>query len=449
MKPTLRKTSLGIIGILMGIYLISPTSAADATFAGPEQGPVNTESLPFTLTVDQEFAGNFHIDITGAGLNYRLTLDFDKSANTKTFTIMPPQIGLVTLVANPAGGPKIDRTRTYNVTNGINPSPSPSTSPSPTASPTPTTSSSPTASPTPTTTSGSGSGTSGNTGIGGSGTNVGSTTTVTTTITSLAEEENTVAGEIRYLQLPFTTDYDPAADLTLTFELPGGTRVDLATLYIPKGATSGPAVVSVSLPSPLERYSDGELDLEINFKLRSNGQLIEIIQQTIQLRLWTGLNTNSVLLVENFDSPIAIANLSELKLKSPMTAGVFGFQDGSASILASQLSRFVTPEMLARAKAAQARPSVTREPISRNRLIYWVKGGEPSVILDYKKRYAGSDVRLELRRYSKYKFKFIELGKLTFDSEGNGWLALDRPLRKKDHLRVILNDSVFMYHTIY
>ena len=441
MKISKRSFGITIIGLLLGMYLISPTNAANATFSGPAEGPVNKESMPFKIVLDQQFAGNFHVDVSGAGLDYRISVNFDKSSNSQAFTILPTQVGEVRLIANPSGGPRIDRTLTYRVTNGIDPSPSP----------TPTTTTSPSASPTPTTSSGPEGGSGGSGGAsgsgGGGGTGSGNQIEATTTVTSNGDTEE--FGEVQYLSLPFVISYDPKIDLTLTFELPGGTRVDLATLYVPKGVTSGPAILSVSLPSPIDRYSDGELDLDIGFRLQSTNQEIETLLRPIQIRMWSRLNSDSVLLIENSSNPVALARLAAMRLDSALENGIFSFKDGTAAILTMKLSRFATPEMLARAKAGISLPKSRRDSLTRNRLIYWVNGNTPSVILDYKKQYAGKQAILELRQYTKFRIKFIELGKVEFDKEGNAWLMLKAPLKKQDFLRVVMNKSILMYHTIH
>ncbi|NCW94620.1 MAG: hypothetical protein EBW79_06530, partial [Actinobacteria bacterium] len=114
-KGLLRVVSMGLVLLLMSSVNLLPSKAADADFSGPSQGPVNTESAPFTITVDRSFNGNFHVDISGGGLDERKVLSFPKNATSTTFTITPTATGTVTLIANPASGPKSDKTLLYNV----------------------------------------------------------------------------------------------------------------------------------------------------------------------------------------------------------------------------------------------------------------------------------------------------------------------------------------------
>jgi hypothetical protein len=120
-KGLLRIVSLGLALLLVSSVNILSSKAAGADFTGPSQGPVNTESSVFTVTVDKSFNGNFHIDISGGGLNERKVINFGKDETSATFTITPTLMGMVTLIANPASGPKEDKTLLYNVTGVIEP----------------------------------------------------------------------------------------------------------------------------------------------------------------------------------------------------------------------------------------------------------------------------------------------------------------------------------------
>ena len=118
--------SLKIVWFLASLVILASIatrgSAVDPTFTGPTQGPINEASTDFTISVDKPFNGNFHVDVSGGGLNEKLTFDFSKDTTSASFTITPSEVGTVTLLANADGGPKIEKALYYNV---VSPTPTP------------------------------------------------------------------------------------------------------------------------------------------------------------------------------------------------------------------------------------------------------------------------------------------------------------------------------------
>ncbi|NDD60112.1 MAG: hypothetical protein EB011_02260, partial [Actinobacteria bacterium] len=92
--------------------MLLPTTSSHAVgidLSGPISGAINEKSSEFSLTVDKDFNGQVRVEILGGGLDYVLRVDFNKGDLFRTFTITPTALGSVTLVANPEGGPKIDK----------------------------------------------------------------------------------------------------------------------------------------------------------------------------------------------------------------------------------------------------------------------------------------------------------------------------------------------------
>ncbi|MEY2723088.1 MAG: hypothetical protein RIS57_995, partial [Actinomycetota bacterium] len=102
-----------ILSVAIGLTVFlslnsSQVSANDPIFVGPSQGIVNVESSVFSITFPRDTNGSFHVKIFGGGLDERKSVRRDRDTDTYFFTITPTQIGLVTLIANPDSGPKID-----------------------------------------------------------------------------------------------------------------------------------------------------------------------------------------------------------------------------------------------------------------------------------------------------------------------------------------------------
>ena len=444
-----------VVGAVAAFLLGFPTQAAQASFTGPSQGIVNSDSAPFTVTVDNEFNGNFHIDVKGGGLNYRVVLAFDRPNETLNFTIRPTQIGVVTLVANPSSGARLDRTLLYNAIASVDPtptptptvSPTPSTSPTPTVSPTPSTSPTPTVSPTPSPTNTLGGGNGGGATGAGEGNAAGSGSTNSTAGSSGANSETGSSGLSIFRSLPFEFRYDPSQDLTITFELPGGPRVDLATLHIPQGATGGPALLSISAPSPLTKYRDGELDLEITLRLISTGESLTNVREVIDLRIWSPLNQYQILRLESDNNPVSILDLLEPVLGNGTKSGIYTYQDASSLLLTRSLSRFVTPWMLLPQELASDPIRSQRERLTRNRLIYW-RQAVPTVIVDLEKRFANQQVQLQLRKYSRGKVFYTTLAKIELDNNADSLFELAKPLKREDRLRLMVSGKPLVFHNV-
>ncbi|NCX75999.1 MAG: hypothetical protein EBX09_02910, partial [Actinobacteria bacterium] len=171
-------------------------------------------------------------------------------------------------------------------------------------------------------------GTGGTSGTDGIGTSGGAGTTV--------EAEPNFGSNFQ--KLPFILSYDPSSDLVVTFELPGGSRLDLATIFIPAGATNERATLTISYPLDLSNYLDGDLDLSILLQSQTTGQLIESLLEALELRTWT--STGTPRLQELNGSILELTNLSEPRLSLDIDAGIFRFTDDSIQVLSKKLSRF-------------------------------------------------------------------------------------------------------------
>ncbi|MCX6753436.1 MAG: BspA family leucine-rich repeat surface protein [Candidatus Nomurabacteria bacterium] len=74
------------------------------TLTGPNSGPVNSQSINFTITPNILFTGDISIAVSGGGLDTTITKTFSNSATPQTFTITPTDgTSLVTLIPTSSG----------------------------------------------------------------------------------------------------------------------------------------------------------------------------------------------------------------------------------------------------------------------------------------------------------------------------------------------------------
>ena len=427
----------------------SQVSANNPIFVGPSQGIVNVESSVFSITFPRDTNGSFHVKIFGGGLDERKSVRRDRDTDTYFFTITPTQIGLVTLIANPDSGPKIDKTLFYNVlTPTPSPTPTPTSSPSPTTSPSPTPTSSPTSttspSPTPTSTTPTQSTNQSNTGSSSTSSGQGSSSSNTNLSGSSNSETETVTLS---LNLPFTVIYDPTRDLVITFELPGGSRIDLATLFIPAFTTSSPATLRVSYPLPGSSYVDGDLDLNISLDSLATGLPIRQLNQAIELRTWT--ETRDPRLQDEPSLAVSLPLLPRPELTAELDSGFYRYEDGSIQIITKKLSRFSNTSRESSINSGSKRniKKVIVAAAERNKFFYANFASKPIVIVDLKRAYAGKSAKVQLREYVKGGTRYINLGIVTLNANGDSSLELNKKLLRLDRLRLIVDEKKIIYHT--
>ena len=413
----------------------SQVSANDPIFVGPSQGIVNVESSVFSITFPRDTNGSFHVKIFGGGLDERKSVRRDRDTDTYFFTITPTQIGLVTLIANPDSGPKIDKTLLYNV---LTPTPSPT--PTPTSSPTSTTS----PSPTPTSTTPTQSTNQSNTGSSSTSSGQGSSSSNTNLSGSSNSETETVTLS---LNLPFTVIYDPTRDLVITFELPGGSRIDLATLFIPAFTTSSPATLRVSYPLPGSSYVDGDLDLNISLDSLATGLPIRQLNQAIELRTWT--ETRDPRLQDEPSLAVSLPLLPRPELTAELDSGFYRYEDGSIQIITKKLSRFSNTSRESSINSGSKRniKKVIVAAAERNKFFYANFASKPIVIVDLKSAYAGKSAKVQLREYVKGGTRYINLGIVTLNANGDSSLELNKKLLRLDRLRLTVDEKKIIYHT--
>ena len=250
------------------------------------------------------------------------------------------------------------------------------------------------------------------------------------------------------MKLPFSLTYDPKSDLVITFELPGGSRLDLATLFFPAGATSERSTLSVSYPFDISRYLDGDLDLSITLRSQITGQLIEKLDEAMELRTWTSTGTPK--LQESDGALLNFAELARPILDSNTDSGIYRFSDDSIQIISKKLSRFsnlnlqlsVTDESTKRAVIS------SRKPGERNRLLYGNFASRPFVLVDLKSSFANHSAQLQLRQYVRGGSKYFAVANLNLDSAGNASLELSQPLLKRDRIRIVIDGKKVIYHSV-
>ena len=413
----------------------SQVSANDPIFVGPSQGIVNVESSVFSITFPRDTNGSFHVKIFGGGLDERKSVRRDRDTDTYFFTITPTQIGLVTLIANPDSGPKIDKTLFYNV---LTPTPSPT--------PTPTSSATPTSSPSPTPTSTTPTQSTNQSNTGSSSTSSGQSSSSSNTNLSGSSNSETETVTLS-LNLPFTVIYDPTRDLVITFELPGGSRIDLATLFIPAFTTSSPATLRVSYPLPGSSYLDGDLDLNISLDSLATGLPIRQLNQAIELRTWT--ETKDPQLQDEPSLAVSLPLLPRPELTAELDSGFYRYEDGSIQIITKKLSRFSNTSRESSIISGSKRniKKVIVAAAERNKFFYANFASKPIVIVDLKSAYAGKSAKVQLREYVKGGTRYINLGIVTLNANGDSSLELNKKLLRLDRLRLIVDEKKIIYHT--
>ena len=89
--------------VISGLFF-DPTGAASGyTLTGPSGGALNTASSNFTVTPNNAYNGTIAITPSGGGLSSPITLTFNNSAASQTFTITPTAVGPVTLTPTNSG----------------------------------------------------------------------------------------------------------------------------------------------------------------------------------------------------------------------------------------------------------------------------------------------------------------------------------------------------------
>ena len=256
--------------------------------------------------------------------------------------------------------------------------------------------------------------------------------------------------------MPFTFNYDPKADFVVTFELPGGTRLDLATLFIPAGATDFPAKLSVSFPLPATSYADGDMDLNVTLTGSSNGSRISILNQAMELRTWTPTGIPNLRDETNNDFPMQI--LVKPELVDGVDSGYYQFLDGAIQIVSKRLSLFTTLKSGGNgvtsgnsddaSKTPSSRINSTRKAWDRNALLYAYFNSQPYVLVDLRNAFAGQEATIQLRRYIRGGTTYINLGRVTLSESGNATYELQSKLLKRDRLRLLVDGQKIVFHNV-
>jgi hypothetical protein len=90
-------------GVISGLFFNTTGPASSFTLTGPSGGALNTASTNFTVTPNGTYNGAITITPSGGGLSTPITLTFNNSAASQTFTITPTAVGPVTLTPSNSG----------------------------------------------------------------------------------------------------------------------------------------------------------------------------------------------------------------------------------------------------------------------------------------------------------------------------------------------------------
>ncbi|MEY3008532.1 MAG: hypothetical protein RL464_197 [Actinomycetota bacterium] len=230
--------------------------------------------------------------------------------------------------------------------------------------------------------------------------------------------------------------------------MPGGSRLDLATIFIPAGTTNERATLTVSYPLDPFNYLDGDLDLSILLQSQSTGQLIESLIEALELRTWTPTGTPRL---QELDGTILeLSNLSEPRLISGVDAGLYRFADSSIQVISKKLSRFTNLNLdLINSQGLNKRAVISiRKPGERNRLLYGSFDSKPFVLVDLKSTFGNQFAQLQLHKYIRGGNTYLDLAQLKLDEFGNASLELNQPLRKRDRIRVLIDGTKIIYHSV-
>jgi hypothetical protein len=484
-----------LIGILFLVSLSPVSYAMDATFIGPTSGPINEYSEPFTISTDKDFNGRFRVEVKGGGLDQVLKIDFAKGDVSHSFQIKPTALGPVTLLANPDGGPKIDKQLTYNVVQ-VDPTPTPT--PSATSTPTPTSTSTTTPSATPTTTNTSTS-TPSATSTPTSSASPSATTTPSTSsspspssnptsatsptpsansgsvvvattsspqITSglISSSSTTGSGSTSSsttnpsgegLQLffpvaPTSKRYDPSEDFDFSFQVMGVNSNVLVTILLPQGATDVPADVFVTCLSTPEEVSAGLISLRIDIRRADNGQTITSLKAPMEIRYWHLYQGQSFQLIEDSGAVTIINRASSAASVQATDPTYFVQGDGTYSVFLRQLSEV-------KAVANASNPGISsrqrlrafiNSPRERNRIYLLQSGANQKLLIDLATQYGKQKAQLEIRRYLPGTLTYTSLITLQLDTQGDATYVVKKPLLIGDRLRVQINGTKIVYVTI-
>ena len=393
--------------------MLLPTPSSHAVgidLSGPISGAINEKSSEFSLTVDKDFNGQVRVEILGGGLDYVLRVDFNKGDLFRTFTITPTALGSVTLVANPEGGPKIDKTWIYTVG-------------TPTPTPTPTTTGTPT--PTPT------------------------ASLIPSSVSTSQTQGGSGVATLFYPLAPTSAIYDPQQDLTFSFLVAGINENILVTVFIPEGATDSKANVFVeSLSTPAE-VSAGQISVRLNMFLLDTNTSIATLKIPMEIRFWTPYKGFSYLLIEETGTFQAIESIGAADISKAPTLGLKVNVDSTYSIFSTFLSDFVTTNELGSSGVINKKLKVAiNAAAQRNRIYYLNSLPKNKVFIDFATKFASKSATLEIRRYNGSRLGYSQLVKLVLDEQGDGTYVTSKPLLKGDRLRVLINGSAIKYATV-
>ena len=243
----------------------------------------------------------------------------------------------------------------------------------------------------------------------------------------------------------------------VTFELPGGTRLDLATLFIPAGATNSPAKLSVSFPLPASSYLDGDIDLDITLKTLLDGGEISLLNEAFELRTWTPTGIPNLRDENESDFPMELLNRPELS--NGIDSGYYQFQDGSIQIISKRLSRFTSlqngkrgvigGQQSSSSNGTRFDRSVSARTVwDRNKMLYAFFNSQPYVLVDLRNAFGGKEAIIQLRRYVPGGTTYINLGKVTLSDSGNATFELKNRLLKSDRLRLLIDGERIVFHNV-
>jgi hypothetical protein len=226
--------------------------------------------------------------------------------------------------------------------------------------------------------------------------------------------------------LPFSVSYDPTRDLVATFPNPSNSRYQLTSVYLPAGATSESALLTISASNNGKSNSAENQILDIQMTSTDCLREINRLDEPMQIRTW---NSSEVpLMSENLDQFRALPSLPKLGLGDGQFDGYFRFANGDVLIITKKLSKFATQ--------VSSNQKIAIRKIKLGYAFIVTIAERKFVAMNYPKRFTGRNVLVEIRNQISSGLPSLTEKELTLNSLGNGVVEITEYYRNDTSIKI-------------